>query len=850
MDTETPMLKQYHQIKTKHQNCVLFFRLGDFYEMFYDDAKNASRILDLVLTSRGSGKSGKVPMCGIPHHAADNYISRLIKAGLKVAICEQTEDPSTAKGIVKRDVVRVITSGTFIDENTHTCRYILSLAPNKKGVGISFTDSSSGTIHTNQYSDINKAFDLIARLSIYECVYPQNEENTIKQIFANPILKPKNITLSPYDDWCFNSEMSQKSLCQHFSTHSLKGFAIDDMPYAISSAGALLEYLKQMNRKPMRHIDKISLYTDDDYVFLSPAAVGGLNLDELIKTIDYTITSLGKRKIHHWMYHPLKSHPKIIQRQEAITLLKDNTSTAEELKNLLRNMPDIEKNISRLSCGYTHAKDFLALRNALIRIPLLQKTISSLKTQNALFSIKDIPQLRGLLETAINPEVPLSKPEGKTIRPGFNSELDSLRQIQNNHRDWLKNMQTEEIKRTKINSLKIGYNRVFGYYIEISKANMHLAPTDYIRKQTLANAERFITPQLKEFEEKMLTAQEKVLKIESQLLEEILTTILNNSKTLHEFSTNIATIDAIYSLSVLAQKNGYIKPQITEKYEIIIKEGRHPTVEEISPDPFIPNNTLLDREKNHMLIITGPNMAGKSTYIRQTAVLVILAQMGSFIPAQSAQIGIVDKIFTRIGAHDMISKGQSTFMVEMSETAQILNNLSPRSLIILDEIGRGTSTYDGLSLAWAITEHLHKHKVRTLFATHFHELVVLATEFEGIKNYNVAVKEWKDEIVFLHKIIPGGTDDSYGIYVAKLAGIPKVVIARAKKILSNLEIQGHLREKAPGKEEKQLSLFSRTTTDPITEKIKSEIDLLDINSITPIEALNKIGEWKKIIKNI
>jgi DNA mismatch repair protein MutS len=851
MENSTPMLKQYQDIKKQHQNCILFFRLGDFYEMFYEDAKKASALLDLVLTSRGAGQGGKIPMCGIPYHAADSYIGRLIKAGLKVAICEQVEDPVLAKGIVKRDVIRVITSGTYIDENNHDSRYLLCLNPSKKTMGIAFTDSSNGTIHANEYADKNKTIELLSKLPIYECIYPSNNTEIIKEIFNHPLLKTQNITLSPHDDWCFNYEIMKKSLCEHFATHSLGGFGIENMPVATSSAGALLEYLKQMNRQPMRHIDKISLYSDNDFVFISPAACHGLNLSELIKSIDHTITPLGKRKIRDWVYHPLKNKNAILQRQEAIALLKDNIPIQQELNQLLRNMPDIEKNISRLSCGYTHAKDFLALRNALIRIPQIQKAIQPLSWKSPLFVTQDLPVLRQLIENAINPDIPLSKPEGKIIRPGFNKELDSLRDIQENHRLWLKNLQTEEIKRTKINSLKIGYNRVFGYYIEISKANLHLAPQDYIRKQTLVNAERFITPGLKEFEEKMLTAEENVLKIETQILKSLHKEILDNSHPLHVFSSNIAALDVIYSMSILAQKQNYTAPQITQTHEIIIKDGRHPVVEHTCENPFVPNDTLLDCEQNHLLIITGPNMAGKSTYIRQTALLVIMAQTGSFIPAASANIGIVDKVFTRIGAHDEISKGKSTFMVEMSETAEILNNLSPRSLVILDEIGRGTSTYDGLSLAWAIAEYLQKHKTRALFATHFHELTVLADEFSGVKNYNIAVKEWKDEIVFLHKIIPGGTDDSYGIYVAKLAGIPKEVLTRAKKILTRLEIHGNLQEKIrkQNKAESQMLLFNQDK-DLVAEKLKNEIEKVDVNSLSPLAALNKIQEWKDLLEKL
>ena len=849
MENMTPMLKQYKTIKTRYQDCILFFRLGDFYEMFFEDAKKASSILDLVLTSRAAGKAGKAPMCGIPYHAADSYIAKLIKAGLKVAICEQTEDPSLAKGIVKRDVVRVITTGTFIDENNHESRYLLSLSQNKKNIGIAFTDSANGAIQANEYAELAKTIETISKLPVYECVFPVSEEEKIKEIFNHSLIKNKNILFSPCEDWSFNPDIAEKSLCEHFLTHNLRGFGIDQMPQAIASAGALLEYLKQMNKKPMRHIDRITLYSDQNHAFISPAACYGLEINQLINTIDNSVTALGKRKLKDWVYHPLKNKEPILNRQKAVTLLKTNPQIQQEINTVLRNMPDIEKSISRISCGYTQAKDLLALRNALTRLPEIQKAVKQLAEENSLFLVEDILRLRQLLEKAINPDIPLSRPEGKIIRKGYNQELDSLRDIQENVRQWLKQEQKQEIERTGINSLKIGFNKVFGYYIEISKANLHLAPQDYIRKQTLVNAERFITPRLKEFEEKMLTAEEKVLEIEKALINDIQKQILDNSKALHQYADSIAVIDTLYSLSILASSTGYTAPCINEDANIIIKNGRHPVVEHSSPDPFVPNDSLLDCEDNHLLIITGPNMAGKSTYIRQIALLVILAQTGSYIPAEEAQIGIVDKIFTRIGAHDEISKGQSTFMVEMSETADILNNLSERSLVIMDEVGRGTSTYDGFSLAWAIAEYLQKHRIRTLFATHFHELTALADEHKGVKNYNIAVKEWAGEIIFLHKIIPGGTDDSYGIYVAKLAGIPKEVVQRSKKILSHLETHGSLKEKLlnPAPAEQQLILFS-DRTDRATEDIKNQLQSLDINSLTPIEALNKIQEWKENLK--
>ncbi|MFH1384049.1 MAG: DNA mismatch repair protein MutS [Candidatus Omnitrophota bacterium] len=848
--TITPMIKQYQDIKAKHQDCILFYRLGDFYEMFYDDAKEASRILDVVLTSRGKGQGSKIPMCGIPFHAADSYIARLIKAGKKVAICEQVEDPAVAIGIVKRDVIRVITSGTYIDESSNEPRYLFCILLRKNGLGIAFIDPTNGTIQVNEYTDRKKAVEVIAKLPLYECIFPASDIENVKAFFKDSLLSTKQFMMSPCDDWCFNYDIAQKTLCDHFETHNLRGFGIEDMQLATESAGALLEYLKQMNRQPMRHVDKISIFSDEDHVFVSPAACFGLELESLLKTLDKTQSALGKRMFQFWLYHPLKNTYAIKERQSAIVLLKENETVCEKLQKLLRTLPDIEKNISRISCGYGSHRDLLALRNALIKVPDIKRALLPLIERNNLFSLPDCKEIRELLERAINPEVPLSKPEGKVIRKGYHPELDSLRDIQDNGKEWLRNLQKEEIVRTGINSLKIGFNKVFGYFLEISKANLHLAPADYIRKQTLVNAERFITPSLKEFEEKMLSAEGKIARIESEVIACLFEKILQASKELHAICHSLATIDSLYALSLLSRLSGYCLPEVTETTEIMITDGRHPVVESFAREPFIPNDTLLDTNENHLLIITGPNMAGKSTYIRQTAVLVIMAQMGSFIPAASARIGVVDKVFTRIGAHDEISKGQSTFMVEMSETAGILNNLSERSLVILDEIGRGTSTFDGLSLAWAVAEFLEKKKARTLFATHFHELTALAESTVGVKNYNIAVKEWGEEIIFLHKIIPGGTDDSYGIYVAKLAGIPKTVVKRSQQILSRLETKGNLQDTIRNQAEKdlQLGLFSQRNA-TLADKIYDELNTLDINSLSPLDAFNKINSWKEKVKD-
>lgn len=848
----TPMLKQYHAIKHKHADCILFFRLGDFYEMFFEDAKIVSQKLDLVLTSRGKTQSSKIPMCGFPHHAAENYIAKLVKFGFKIAICEQVEDPAAATGIVKRDVVRIITTGTYLDNNSDQARLLLCLAPSKNKIGLAFCDPTSGQIQTNQF-DFNTPFlvGLIGRLPIFECLYPESAKEDIQTLFNDPTLKNKNITLSPFEDWCFNAEIANKALCEHFLLANLHGFNIEDKPLATTSCSALLEYLKQMNKQPLKHIDKISLYTDNDYVFISPAALRGLEYHDFITTLDYTISALGRRLFHFWMTHPLKNRERIVVRQDAVTTLLEKDDVKKTLRSFFKQIPDLEKSISRLSCGYTHPKDLSAIRNTLELIPNICKSTTPLSYNNALFSLNDIPELRTKLCEAINQEIPLAHPEGKIIKTGYHAPLDELRNIQQNGREWLQKLQQAEIKKTGINSLKIGFNKVFGYYIEITKANAAAVPDYFIRKQTLVNAERYITPELKEYEEKILTAQDKIQKIENDLVKDLVNMILDHSQELHALTIHLATIDVLCALSTLAESDLYCRPNITEDPNIDIKDGRHPVVEKTVIDSFVPNDTLLNCTDQHLIILTGPNMAGKSTYIRQSALLVILAQVGSYLPASSATIGIVDKVFTRIGAHDDISKGQSTFMVEMNEMADILNNMTDRSLLILDEIGRGTSTYDGLSLAWALAEHLRKSKARTLFATHFHELTALSDKHDGVSNYNVSVKEWKDEIIFLHKIIPGSTDDSYGIYVAKLAGIPTSVIARAKSVLTQLELKQDLKQELKDHDQEntsnQLDLFT-STADPIAATIKKTIAAMDIDHLTPIKALNAIGELKDLIK--
>ncbi len=839
------MFHQYHHIKARHKDCILFFRLGDFYEMFFEDAMTASRELNLVLTRRGRGTACEAPMCGIPYHAAEGYIARLIRAGHKVAICEQVEDPAGAKGIVKRDVVRIVTSGTFLDEETSEARYLLALTFHGRTVGAAFTDPTSGTIQVAQYPNDRSVIDLVGRLAVRECVFAEGQRSLVTTLFRHPFLRTRGITLSPREDREFDPSVAHQTLCDHFHLPNLRGFGIEDLPAATAAAGALLAYLRDMNKQPLRHIDRIQRYTEDVFVHLPPSAARGLELESLFRVLDHTVTALGRRRLHFWTYHPLRRPAEILQRQAAVTRLKTDPSLLNEIREVLRKVPDIEKAVSRISCGYRHPKAVLAVRNGLQILPRLMEICRSVAGQNRFFTIPDVPDLRQRLAEAIDPEMPIGHWEGRCIKPGYDPELDRLRDLQANGRQWLKTYQEQEARRTGIPSLKIGFNKVFGYYIEVTKPHLKSVPSDYLRKQTLTNAERFITGPLKEFEEDMLTAQEKAVRIEDGILQALREEILAQAPALHRTAAALGTLDALGSLARTAARSRTVAPEINEGDLIDIRAGRHPVVE-AATEPFVPNDTLMDGGPNRLLLLTGPNMAGKSTYIRQTALLVILAQMGAHIPADRAVIGVADKIFTRIGAHDDIAKGQSTFMVEMNETAEILNNLTPRSLIVLDEIGRGTGTHDGLSLAWALAEHFRASGARVLFATHFHELTALAERIEGVKNYNVAVKEWEDEIIFLHKIVEGGTDDSYGIYVAKLAGIPESVIRRARALLTRLEWQGPIEPDPPKKDAAQPDLFT-AALDPKTETVKQRLSEIDINTLTPIEALNRLQELKDIL---
>ncbi len=864
----TPMMNQYLKIKREYQDAILFFRLGDFYEMFFDDAKIASSILGLTLTSREAGKNNRVPMCGIPYHAAENYIARLIRQEQKVAICEQVEDPKLAKGIVRREIVRVITPGTLITQNVLTTvqnNYLVSLyQQSPQEYGLALVDLSTGEFRITELESREKMLSELSRLEPAELLLSaglkKNSELTLK------IKQRTNAALSDIEDWNFDFTSAQDKLISHFKVQSLKGFGCENMRLAICAAGAILRYIENTQKTQLHHINKISPYFLNKFMILDSAAQRNLELVRtmgqdkkatLLGELDFTQVPMGKRLIVQWIQQPLLDLDQINKRLESVEELHKNQFLRGNLRETLKNIVDIERLLSRISLGVANGRDIFSLNQSLKIIPQLKNRLKDTKSELLIY-IKDTmcnqEELVELVDRAIRPDAPLSVREGGMIKRGFNKELDSLLEVAEGGRGWIAALQQQEIKRTGISSLKIKYNRIFGYYIEITKANLHLVPSDYIRKQTMVNAERFITPALKEQEENILSAQEKVIELEYQLFLNVREAVLDELVSIQRSAALIAMLDVLNSLAEAAARNNYCRPLLFNDLVINIKEGRHPVLENLlSRGKFIPNNTFLDREQNQILIITGPNMAGKSTYIRQVALIVLMAQIGSFVPATSAEIGIVDRIFTRVGAADDISSGMSTFMMEMSETANILNNATSRSLIILDEIGRGTSTFDGLSIAWATAEYLHKDgqtKPKTLFATHYHELAELELTLKGVKNYNVAVREWNSEVIFLYKLIKGAADHSYGIHVGRLAGLPREVIARAREILSNLEINSISNEGIPSlvksdrdkkdKKEIQPELFQQQEN-----KIVGKIRSLDVDRLTPLDALNLINKWKE-----
>ncbi len=835
-DQTTPMMGQYRRIRGEvSPDTILFFRLGDFYEMFFDDAKEASQILDIALTKRQT-----VPMCGVPYHAVDFYLAKLIKAGKKVAICDQMEDPAAAKGIVRREVTRIVTPGTVLEENVleSARNNFLAGVCEKGGVfGLALLDLSTGTFWIEESASLAAIQDNLVRHAPAECVIPGAMRDDPS--FVSLTGGVSGTMLSPYDDWTFEKDAALDLLTRHFGVHSLTGFGCDGCTAGVGAAGAVLHYVTHELRRQVGHVRRLSVKNPTDYMLLDEATVSNLDLvssrspgragsaTNLLRVLDTTRTAMGSRLLRDWILRPLMDLKEIGRRHDAVEALVKDRKLLADLRDAMAQVKDLERLIARLGAGSGNGRDLKALSISLASLPELKKKAAG-HPMPLLASLADditpLPELVDLIEKTIVDEPPVSVRDGGLIRKDYHKELDELKDAATEGRKWLADFQAREQARTGIKSLKVRHNKVFGYYIEITKSNLEAAPADYIRKQTLVNAERFITPELKEYENKILGAQERSLELEYELFVEIRNAAVQETARIQQSADAIARFDVLGALAERALALNYVRPAMTDGTAVQIKDGRHPVIEQMSEaERFVPNDTLLDGLENQLIVITGPNMAGKSTYIRQVAMIVIMAQMGSFVPAAEAEIGMVDRVFTRVGASDDLARGRSTFMVEMQETANILNNATARSLIVLDEIGRGTSTFDGISIAWAVAEFLHNNprvKAKTLFATHYHELTDLALTMPGVKNYNVLVREKNDKIAFLRKIVAGASDKSYGIQVARLAGLPPEVIDRAKEILANLE-EGEFGEggqpvlaKHPPKRGKynpdQLSLFDGT----------------------------------------
>ncbi len=802
MPKPTPMLAQYHDMKNRYPDCIIAFRMGDFYEMFFEDAKISSEVLNITLTKRGTNYDGKpIPLAGIPHHAFEPYFAKLIKAGYKVAVAEQIEDPKKAKGLVKRDVIRVITPGTILSSGTleekHN-NYLAAVYKKDKQIGLAITDISTGEFLVSQFATHEEFINDISRFEpkeiiVDEALFSNNKfYNSLKNI-------NQSARISSYPAQHFMHYKAEETLKAHLDVTSLEGFGIADYPVAVSSAGALIAYLKETQMTSLKHINKIHLHSSTEYMTIDSITLKNLELTRnirentargtLIDIIDRTVTATGSRTLVQKLLKPLIIPEKINNRLDAVEELMDGYITRENIRDTLKETYDIERIISRIAYGNANARDLLALKKTLALIPSLKKHLDNTESRE-LKKIKNMDNMKELhdkIDTAISEDPPLSIREGKMIKTGYDKELDELRYISGNAKEWLTQYEKQEKLKTSIKALKVRFNKVFGYFIEVSRANLHLVPDTYIRKQTTVNSERFITEDLKEKESQILGAEEKIVAIEYNIFTKLTEDISRHITDIQHVAKNIALLDFYSSLAHISHENNYIRPRINTTGIIDIKDARHPVVEKMT-DSYITNNIYLDTEKNRLMIITGPNMAGKSTYMRSVALLVLMAQIGCFIPAKSAKISVVDRIFTRIGAYDDLTMGQSTFMIEMTETANILNNATDKSLIILDEIGRGTSTFDGLSIAWSCAEYIHETiRAKTLFATHFHQLNVLKDEMCGVKNYHMTAKEENDTILFLRKLVEGGTDKSYGIQVAKLSGLPKEVIERAKNIQTGLE---------------------------------------------------------------
>jgi DNA mismatch repair protein MutS len=866
----TPMMEQYLRIKREHRDAILFFRLGDFYEMFHEDAKTASPILEIALTSRQ-----KVPMCGVPYHAVNSYLAKLLKQGFKVAICEQVEDPKTAKGVVRRDVIKVLTPGTAIEVDLEGAKenvFLASVFFGQDGWGLALIDLASGQIRTTEGSLENTKLltDELFRASPKEIVLAEGQDEKVERLTARADFGP--FLKSRVEDWVFDFPQSESVLLEHFKVGSLAGFGLEEKKLAVPAAGALLYYLKKVRKDSLSLVQRIFYVHAGQQMTLDATTIKNLELirnlrdgrvkDSFLDVIDFTVTSIGGRLLRAWLLQPLVDEAAVNARLDAVEEWLGMTVERRSLRESLKGVFDLERLTGKISLAAAHPRDLVSLKRSLAPLPGIQALLKGFRAglnTETLAAWDNGEDIAALIDRSILDEPAFLLTEGGIIKDGFSSGLDDLRSVSRSGKSFIAGLEKRERERTGINSLKVRYNKVFGYYIEVTKPNLHLVPPDYTRKQTLLSSERFITPELKEYEEKVLTAEEKIAELEHGLFLEVREAVARETERLQRIAAAVARLDVLSSLAELASQRNYFRPLVDRNDRISITEGRHPVIEKTLTEPFIPNDTHLDRGANQILIVTGPNMGGKSTYLRQVALITILGQMGSFVPAKRAEIGVVDRIFTRIGAMDFLNVGQSTFMVEMLETANILNNATPRSLLLLDEIGRGTSTFDGLSIAWAVAEHLHeKEDIRpmTLFATHYHELTDLALTMKRIKNYHVSVKEWKEEVIFLRKIVPGPSDKSYGIHVAKLAGIPRSVIERAKEVLFNLEKLEldetglpRLAYRSRRKRDKaQLLLFAEEKELERWRELKDGIEEVDISSLTPLEALNFLSDLKRKVK--
>ena len=880
----TPAMQQYLEIKARHKDAVLFFRMGDFYEMFFEDAVLASGILGIALTSRD--RERRIPMCGIPYHSAGTYIAKLVKEGRKVAVCEQTENPKDAEGVISRAVTRIITPGMVMAEEllqSKANNYVAAATWNEKSAGLAYADITTGEFRVSEFGSMQILQDEIKRISPSELVLPEGKKEEIartEDLLSERFFPIKSITyLDSYD---FNDKTSLERLASHFNVSSLDGFGVSGFGEGIKAAGALLYYAEETQKTSLRHIRKLTPYYPGNFLILDHSTRKNLEIFEnpgnpakggtLLSLLDETKTPMGGRMLKSWLSFPLLSTEEIKGRLDSVEELVEKRLQREELERALSQIHDLERIIGRISVGCAGPRDLIALKESLGKVSevkRLLKTFNSSQLYAVFQALDEVPEVIVLIERSVCEDSKATIKDGGFIKDGFSEELDKLRRIGAEGKDWLSNLEAQERKKTGISNLRVSYNRVFGYYIEVTRTNLKNIPPDYTRKQTLVNAERFVTEQLKEWEENILAAEEKQRALEEEIFSRITKEISIHAGRIQASAGLTATLDCLASFAVASADRDYVKPEVTTGEAIIIEEGRHPVVEKDLAGGFVPNDLLLDCEENQIMILTGPNMAGKSTYIRQVALIVLMAQTGCFVPARKAAIGVVDRIFTRVGAGDDISRGRSTFMVEMSETANILNNATKKSLIILDEVGRGTSTFDGLSIAWAVVEYIHDSPIlrsKTLFATHYHELTELSLTKERVKNYNMLVKEWNDKIIFLRKVARGGASRSYGIHVARLAGIPSIVIERADEILRNLE-RGELNEEglpkiARGKTFKgQMNIPNligspdapchdapgnnppRNHVDPIWEELKK----LDVNNLTPVEALNILDKVKKML---